>query len=54
MGMNCGNYGINAWLTRRYWTKEERRACLQEYADGLENELKAVRERIDELKADQA
>jgi len=36
---------------RRYFTKEERRAWLEDYAKELENELKAVRERIQEISA---
>lgn len=36
---------------RRYYTREERRAWLQDYANELENELKGVRERIQELSA---
>lgn len=37
---------------RRYYTKEEKSDWLREYADNLENELKAVKERIGELKAE--
>lgn len=35
---------------RRYYTREERRQWLEGYANELENELKAVRERIESLK----
>lgn len=34
---------------RRYYTREERKAWLDEYARQLESELKAVRERIQDL-----
>lgn len=36
---------------RRYWTREERVEWLEDYAKELENELKGVRERLQELKA---
>jgi hypothetical protein len=38
---------------RRYYTREEKRQFLEGYAEDLENELKAVRERIQELSAGQ-
>jgi len=34
---------------RRYYSREERKAWLEDYANELENELKGVRERITEL-----
>jgi len=34
---------------RQYYTREERKAWLEGYASELENELKAVRERIQDL-----
>lgn len=34
---------------RRYFTREERKAWLEDYATQLEAELKAVRERIQDL-----
>lgn len=34
---------------RRYYTREERKAWLEDYAGQLEAELKGVRERIQEL-----
>ena len=34
---------------RRYYTREERKQWLQGYAEELESELKAVRERIQDL-----
>lgn len=34
---------------RRYFTREEKKAWLEDYASELENELKAVRERIQEV-----
>lgn len=40
----CYGYG-----GRRYYTREERRQWLEGYADELERELKAVRERIQDL-----
>jgi hypothetical protein len=36
---------------RRYSTKDERTARLRSYAEALENELKAVKERIEEAEA---
>lgn len=41
--MCCGPGG------RRYFTKEERKTWLEDYARELENELKGVRERLQEL-----
>lgn len=34
---------------RQYYTREEKKAHLEDYASELENELKAVRERIQEI-----
>lgn len=34
---------------RRYFSREERKAWLEGYANELENELKGVRERLQEL-----
>lgn len=34
---------------RRYYSRDERKAWLEDYARELENELKGVRERIQEL-----
>lgn len=42
--MMCHGYG-----GRRYFSREERKAWLEGYAQELENELKGVRERIAEL-----
>jgi hypothetical protein len=39
---------------RRYYTREERRQWLEGYASELENELKAVRERIQDLSSSTA
>lgn len=36
---------------RRYYTREERKQWLEEYAGELENELKAVRERLKEVES---
>lgn len=45
MYANCCGPGYG----RRYYTRDEKKAMLQEYHDELENELKAVKERIAEL-----
>ena len=42
---NCGP----GWGGRRFLTKEEKTGMLKEYAEGLENELKAVKERLKEI-----
>lgn len=39
---------------RRYYTREERKAWLEGYAEELENELKAVKERIAEVSGSSA
>lgn len=36
---------------RRYYTQEEKKSFLEDYAKDLENELKAVKERLVEIKA---
>ncbi|HLE96165.1 MAG TPA: hypothetical protein VI997_02240 [Candidatus Thermoplasmatota archaeon] len=41
----CGGYG-----GRRFWTREEKAQWLKEYAEELEAELKAVRERLEEFR----
>ncbi len=46
----CGPW--SAGVVRRYWTREERAQRLEEYAASLENELKAVRERVETLRAE--
>lgn len=38
---------------RRYYTRAEKRAWLEGYASELENELTAVRERIEALSAEE-
>lgn len=43
--------GCGPGYGRRYLTKEERANMLREYEGELENELKAVKERIAELVA---
>lgn len=45
MYVNCcqGGHG------RQYYTRDEKKAYLEDYASELENELKAVRERIQEI-----
>lgn len=42
----CQGYGFAG---RRYFSREERKAWLEDYAAQLEAELKAVRERIQDL-----
>lgn len=37
------------YVVRRYYSREERKAWLEDYAAQLESELKAVRERIQDL-----
>lgn len=39
---------------RRYYTREEKKQFLEGYAEDLENELKAVKERIEELGTSQS
>nr|QEO74572.1 hypothetical protein [uncultured bacterium] len=52
MGHGCGPYACGpGYSGRRYLTKDEKAAWLKDYADDLENELKAVRERIAEIAA---
>lgn len=47
----CGAWECGpGWGPRRHFTREERAAWLEDYAQGLEQELKAVRERIGELR----
>lgn len=50
-GNCCGP--SSAGVVRRYWTREERAQWLDDYAESLENELKAVRERIETLRAEE-
>lgn len=42
-----GRAGV--WVRRRYLSRAERAALLERYADELEHELTAVRERIQDL-----
>lgn len=42
-------YAAHGWIVRRYWTRDERRAALERYAEELERELKGVKERIADL-----
>lgn len=44
----------HGYAGRRYYSREERRAWLEDYATQLENELKAVRERIQDLSSARA
>jgi hypothetical protein len=46
-GTSCDESG---WSGRRYFSREERAAWLEDYAQALEAELKGVRERIKDLK----
>lgn len=47
----CGPWSVG--VVRRYWTRDERTQRLEEYAASLENELKAVRERIESLRSEE-
>ena len=52
MGYGCGPHACGpGYGGRRYLTKDEKAAWLKDYAVELENELKAVRERIAEVTA---
>ena len=42
---NCGPM----WGGRRFLTKEEKTSQLKDYQESLENELKAVKERLKEI-----
>jgi hypothetical protein len=44
-GHACG-CGTNFHARRRFWTKEEKVARLEQYLEGLENEAQAVKEQI--------
>ena len=46
MGYDCGPYASCTGFVRRFTTREERTARLRRYADALEQELQAVKERI--------
>lgn len=48
-GGRCGCGGHHG-LKRRYWSREEKIAWLEQYLDDLENEAQAVRERLAEMK----
>jgi len=52
-GRHCCREGHHGYghFTRRFLTKEEKIKKLEEYAQELKNELAAVQERIQELKA---
>lgn len=52
MGFGQGCCGPG-WGGRRYFSREERVAWLEDYAEALEAELKGVQERIGELKGAQ-
>ena len=52
MGYGCGPNACGpGYGGRRYMTKDEKAAMLKDYAGELENELKAVRERLAEIEA---
>lgn len=53
-GHHGGSYGCGCGggLGRRFLTKEEKTAGLQEYLESLRKEAQAVEERIAELKGD--
>lgn len=49
--MGYGTCGCGpGFAGRRYMTKEEKTGWFKEYAKELENELKGVKERLEELK----
>lgn len=51
--MGYGNCGCGpGWGGRRYLTKDEKVEWLNDYAKELENELKAVQERLKEIKSE--
>lgn len=41
--------GPGYWVVRRFETRDERKQRLQDYAQALETELKAVNERIEDI-----
>ena len=47
MGYGCCGIGVDR--VRNFLTKEERISLLKEYSDGLEKEVKGIKERIKEL-----
>ena len=47
MGYECCGIGVDR--VRNFLTKEERISLLKEYSDGLEKEVKGIKERIKEL-----
>lgn len=48
----CGHEcGCGCGYHRRYHTAEERREHLKRYAEGLEKELEAVRDKLNELES---
>ena len=47
MGFGCCGVGVDR--VRNFLTKEERITLLKEYSDGLEKEVKGIKERIKEL-----
>lgn len=47
-GNCCGP--VTGYVGRRYYTREEKAQWLEEYAGELESELKAVRERVADLR----
>lgn len=51
IAMGYGNCCAPGYSGRQFYTKQERRERLEEYAEALEKELKAVKERLDEIKS---
>lgn len=49
MGYDCGPYACGPGFIRRYVTKDERIARLNEYQTALETEIQAVKERIEHI-----
>ena len=49
-GRGCARGFGGGFGFRRFWTKSEEKQGLQEEKEMLENEMKAIKERLDELK----
>jgi hypothetical protein len=50
MGTDCCGGSCGSNIPRNFMTKEEKIEMLQEYGNSLEKEMKAVKERINDLK----
>ena len=51
-GDSCGCHTAFRSEPRCFWTQKEKTAHLEQYLDGLREEVKAVEERITELKGE--